>query len=97
MRKSYKIGRIRIELAKILTDYCGVYIAPALLTENRDDFWNSRNLGYAYSWFADVSIDHPLYDYGSALTMSEFVRLSRKGWKIKTAKRELFLEPEGID
>lgn len=94
MLKSYQIGQTRIELSKLLSEFCGTPVPPALLIENRGDFRGGRNLGFAFSWFIDVDINHPLYNCGSGHTMTDFVRLHKKGLKISKQGEELFLVKE---
>lgn len=91
MLKSYQVGYTRIELSKILSEFCKSPVPPVLLLENKGDFRGGRNLGFAFSWFVDVDINHPLYGCGSGHTMTDFVRMYKRGMKISRQGDELFL------
>ena len=91
MLPSYKIGKTRIELAEILTKFCGVHVSPALLSKNVADYRGGRNYGYGYSWFVDADISHPLNNCGSTITMKEFLKYCKRGYRIELSKEELFV------
>ena len=94
MLPANRIGKTRMELAAILSEYCGKYVPPAFLERNTADFRNGRNYGWAFSWYIDgLGADHPLSTYGSGITMTDFVKLYRRGWRITSYKEELFLNP----
>lgn len=92
MLPAYKIGKTRIKLAQILTEFCGVHVAPALLLQNYRDYRNGRNYGSANSWYYNGDQDHPFCGSGSSFTMVDFVRLVRKGWTISADMEDLILE-----
>jgi len=79
MLQSYKIGKTRIELAKILTEYLGFCIAPANIETNFQDSKSlTRWLGWACSWSVDVGDGSIISPY----TMVEFVKQYRSGKEI---------------
>jgi hypothetical protein len=87
MRPSYKIGKTRIQIAEILSDYLGKYIAPALVEQNYGDYRNGRNLGFAYSWY----LDNP--DIGCGIPMKDFMKMYKSGnFNIIIRDEEVFLE-----
>lgn len=87
MLKSVQVGAIRIELAKILSKWCEVHVAPALLTRN----YGPRNFGCAYSWTYDGEKDHPLCGAGSSVTMTDFIKYIKKGYLIVLRDGELYI------
>lgn len=87
MLKSVQVGAIRIELAKILSKWCGVHVAPALLIRN----YGPRNFGWAYSWTYDGEQDHPLCGGGSSVTMTDFIKYIKKGYIIALKNGELYI------
>lgn len=88
MLKSHEIGETRIDLAKILSDWCGEHVSPALLARN----YESNNYGFANAWWYDGDRDHPLFTVGSAVTMTDFVRYMKKDdYKIVQVENELFI------
>lgn len=95
MIPSYKIGKTRIEVARILTKFCGQHVAPALLIKNVEDYRGGRNFGFAYSWFVDVGKGHPLCGVGCGHTMTEFVQLAKKPGLVLTQQGEelFFVDP----
>ncbi len=88
MLKAYNIGKIRIDLAEILSSWCRDHVSPALLARN----YGSNNFGFAYAWWYDGDRDHCLYKVGSSVTMTNFVRYMKKGgYLIVRINNDLFI------
>ncbi len=87
MLKSHQVGRIRIELAKVLSEFCGEHVAPALLCRN----YGPSDYGFSYSWDYNGEKTHPLCGVGSGMTMTDFVRYINAGYLIVLQRNELFL------
>lgn len=88
MLKATQIGKIRIDLAEILSQWCGEHVAPTLLVRN----YGSRNFGYALSWDYGGERSHPLCGVGSGMTMTEFVKFVKQGYSIVLHEGELFIQ-----